>query len=103
MPILTLITYLSDNAKGTCTLPISKMQELFKRSRQCIVDNILALEEDGIIGVARIDGMPNRYWPRIPAGAGTDEPEPGLVRGGVDDQVQAAHLRKRRRGDCCGD
>ena len=40
IPILTLITYLSDNAKGTCFLSISKMQELFDRSRQCIVDNI---------------------------------------------------------------
>ena len=43
IPILTLITYLSDNAKGVCYLSISKMQELFQRSRQCVVDNILAL------------------------------------------------------------
>src|SRR4051812_25947075 len=36
IPILTLITYLSDNAKGACYLSISKMQELFQRSRQCV-------------------------------------------------------------------
>jgi len=60
IPILTLITYLSDNANGTCFLSISNMAKLFDRSRQCIVDNILALEEDGLIGIARIGGMPNR-------------------------------------------
>jgi hypothetical protein len=67
IPILTLIVYLSDNAKGTCTLTLSKMQELLQRSRQSIVDNILALEKDGSIGIVRIGGMPNRYWPRIPS------------------------------------
>src|SRR5436853_7487940 len=57
IPILTLIVYLSDNAKGTCTLTLSKMQELLQRSRQSIVDNILALEKDGSIGIVRR----NRY------------------------------------------
>src|SRR5262245_14858118 len=37
IPTLILIAYLSDNAKGVCYLSISKMQELFNRSRQCIV------------------------------------------------------------------
>jgi hypothetical protein len=76
MPILTLIVYLSDNAKGTCLLSITKMQELLMRSRQCIVDNILALEADGSIGIARIDGMPNCYWPRIPAALVEMSPNP---------------------------
>jgi hypothetical protein len=76
IPILTLITYLSDNAKGVCYLSISKMQELFQRSRQCILDNILALELSGMIGVARVDGMPNVYWPRIPAALAEISPNP---------------------------
>jgi hypothetical protein len=76
MPILTLIVYLSDNAQGACILTISKMQELLQRSRQSIVDNILALEKDGSIGIVRIDGMPNRYWPRIPAALAQMNPNP---------------------------
>jgi hypothetical protein len=76
IPILTLITYLSDNAKGTCYLSITKVMELLDRSRQCVVDNILGLEEDGLIGVARVDGMPNCYWPRIPAALKEMSPNP---------------------------
>jgi hypothetical protein len=55
IPILTLITYLSDNAKGTCFLSIAKMAALFDRSRQCIIDNILELSPilgDGLMGQA---------------------------------------------------
>jgi hypothetical protein len=76
IPILTLVTYLSDNAKGTCYLSITKVMELLDRSRQCVVDNILGLEEDGLIGVARVDGMPNCYWPRIPAALKEMSPNP---------------------------
>src|SRR5215813_3150033 len=76
IPILTLITYLSDNAKGTCYLSISRMEKLFDRSHQCIVDNILALEKDGLIAVARVDGMPNCYCPRIPAALKEMSPNP---------------------------
>jgi hypothetical protein len=79
MPILTLITYLSDNAKGVCTLSITKLQDLLNRSRPCIVENILALEAEGLIGVARIDGMPNLYWPRIPAALAEMSPNPVWV------------------------
>jgi hypothetical protein len=76
VPILTLITYLSDNAKGICSLTITRMMELFSRTRQCIVDNIEALEAEGLIGVARVDGMPNVYWPRIPAALAEINPNP---------------------------
>jgi hypothetical protein len=76
IPILTLITYLSDNAKGICSLTITRMMELFARTRQCILDNIEALEADGLIGVARVDGMPNVYWPRIPAALAEINPNP---------------------------
>jgi len=79
IPILTLITYLSDNAKGTCFLSIAKMAALFDRSRQCIIDNILALEGDGLIGAARVDGMLNCYWPRIPAALKDMSPNPAWV------------------------
>jgi hypothetical protein len=79
MPILTLITYLSDNAKGVCVLSITKMQELLNRSRPCIIENILALETEGLIGVARVDGMPNSYWPRIPAALAEMSPNPVWV------------------------
>jgi hypothetical protein len=105
IPILTLITYLSDNAKGTCFLSISKMQELFDRSRQCVVDNIVALEEDGLIGIARSDGMPNLYWPRIPAALVELSPNPlwvvnaltslpkARIFGSVDEAIAAATER----------
>jgi hypothetical protein len=79
MPILTLITYLSDNAQGVCSLSITKFQQLLNRSRPCIVENILALEAEGLIGVERIDGMPNRYWPRIPAALAEMSPNPVWV------------------------
>jgi len=52
------------------------MQKLLMRSRQCIVDNIFALEMDGSIGIARINGMPNSYWPRIPAALVEMSPNP---------------------------
>src|SRR5262245_10070294 len=37
MPILSLIVYLSDNGDGICRLAITRMMELFDRTRQCIV------------------------------------------------------------------
>jgi hypothetical protein len=78
---------------------------LLDRSRQCIVDNILALEEDGLIGIARIDGMPNRYWPRIPAALVEMSPNPvwviealtavpkARIFGSVDEAIAAAMER----------
>ena len=42
MPILSLIIYLSDNGDGICRLAITRMMELFDRTRQCAIDNILA-------------------------------------------------------------
>src|SRR5262249_53024759 len=109
IPILTLITYLSDNAKGTCFLTITKMMELLDRSRQCIVDNIVALEEDGLIGIARNDGMPNCYWPRIPAALAEMSPNPvwmigalttvpkARIFGSVDEAIAAATERDGNR------
>jgi hypothetical protein len=67
MSILTLITFLADNNEGICRLSINRMCEVLKRSRQAIVTGIQDLETDGQIGVVRKDGMPNCYWPLIPA------------------------------------
>jgi hypothetical protein len=105
IPMLTLITYLSDNAKGTCFLSVTRMMELFDRSHQCIIDNVTALERDGLIGVARINGMPSRYWPRIPAASAEMSPNPvwvidaltssprARIYGSVDDAIAAATER----------
>ena len=44
---------------------IGRMAQLFDRSRRCNIDNIVGLKEDGQIGIARVDGTPNCYWPRL--------------------------------------
>lgn len=67
LAILTMITFLADSDKGICYLSVSAMKEIFKRSREAIVTGIKALEEQGQIGVSRKDGMPNCYWPLVPA------------------------------------
>ena len=67
MSILTLITFLSDNNDGICRLSVTRMCEIFARSRESIVSSISSLERDGQIGVNRSGGMPNCYWPLIPA------------------------------------
>ena len=67
MSILTLITFLADNNDGICRLSVTRMCEIFTRSRESIVTSIASLEEDGQIGVNRSGGMPSCYWPLIPA------------------------------------
>jgi hypothetical protein len=67
MPILTLITFLADNNDGICWLSVSRMCEIFKRSRQAIVDGIDSLEKDGLIGCIYKKGLASCYWPMIPA------------------------------------
>ena len=58
MSILTLITFLADNNDGICRLSITRMCEIFARSRESIVTSIASLEKDGQIGVNRSGGMP---------------------------------------------
>jgi hypothetical protein len=65
--ILALITFLADNNDGICWLTITRMCEIFDRSRDTIVRSIASLEKDGQIGVSRKDGMASCYWPLIPA------------------------------------
>ncbi len=65
--ILNLITLLSDNNDGMCTLSIERMAELFGRTPRCIRETIDSLEEDGLLNIERINGFPNRYWPAVSA------------------------------------
>jgi hypothetical protein len=67
MSILALITFLADNNEGICYLSVSRMCEIFARSREAITKAIAALEKDGQIGINRKDGMPSCYWPLLPA------------------------------------
>jgi hypothetical protein len=67
MSILTLITFLADNNEGVCHLSVTAMTEMLKRSRESVVTSIRSLEEQHQIGVNRVGGMPNCYWPLIPA------------------------------------
>jgi hypothetical protein len=67
IPILIMIMFLADNAAGICYLGVMRMAEIFQRTKTCIINNIAALEADGLIGVDRKDGMLNCYWPLIPA------------------------------------
>jgi hypothetical protein len=67
MSILIMIMFLADNATGICYLGVMRMAEIFQRTKTCIINNIAALESDGLIGVNRKDGMLNCYWPLIPA------------------------------------
>jgi hypothetical protein len=62
-----MITFLADNNDGMCRLSVTRMCEIFARSRESIVTSIASLEKDGQIGVDRKDGMPSSYWPLIPA------------------------------------
>lgn len=67
MPILIMITWLCDNSDGICYVSVKAMSEIFKRSREAIINGIASLEEQGQIGVARKDGMPSCYWPLVPS------------------------------------
>ena len=67
IPILIMIMFLADNTAGICYLGVMRMAEIFQRTKTCIINNIAALEADGLIGVNRKDGLPNCYWPLIPA------------------------------------
>jgi hypothetical protein len=67
MSVYILICWLADNNDGICRLSVTAMCEIFQRSREAIVSAIKKLEEQGQIGVSRVGGMPNCYWPLIPA------------------------------------
>jgi hypothetical protein len=67
LTVLILITFLADNNDGICHLSITATCQIFQRSREAIVNAIASLEEQSQIGVSRVGGMPNCYWPLIPA------------------------------------
>jgi hypothetical protein len=66
IPMMIVITLLCDNNDGWCWLTIKRMAQLFCRTERSIRECIDALENDGILGVDRKDGLPSRYWPKVP-------------------------------------
>ena len=66
LAILTMITFLADNSRGLCRLSTVRMAEIFMRDQRSIHASITALEKDDLIGVNRVTGLPNSYWPKIP-------------------------------------
>src|SRR5262249_34221388 len=60
-------TFLSDNLEGRCNLTTVRMEKLIKRDQRNISATIAKLEEEGLIGVHRESGLPNFYWPVVPA------------------------------------
>lgn len=68
LAIFALIAALSDNAQGQCRLTIRRMSEIFLRTQRSIRECIDSLEEERLLGVQRVDGLPNTYWPLVPVG-----------------------------------
>jgi hypothetical protein len=79
MPLLVLITFLSINEEGICRLSVTKLCLILQRSREAIVGGIKSLEEQAQIGVHRISGMPNCYWPLMPRALATLSIEPAWL------------------------
>jgi hypothetical protein len=75
MAVLVLITLLSDNNNGMCVLTIKRMAELLSRSENSVRDSVNSLEGAGLISVNRtVGGLPNSYWPNVPAVVATMNP-----------------------------
>jgi len=68
--VLTLITFMADNNDGICRLSVARMAQVFGRSERTIYRCLRDLEGGGLIGVVRNGqkGLPNWYWPTVPAG-----------------------------------
>lgn len=71
MAVLTLITFMADNNDGMCRLTVPRMAKIFARNERNIHAAIAVLEKDGLIGVNRVNGLANSYFPLIPAGLDT--------------------------------
>jgi hypothetical protein len=59
--IYNLVALLCDYDGGICTLPTTRIAQLFNRTDDCICETIDRLEQDGLLNVRRVDGMPNGY------------------------------------------
>ena len=59
--IYNLVALLCDYDGGICTLPTTRIAQLFNRTHKCIRETIDSLEKDGLLNVRRIDGIPNSY------------------------------------------
>jgi hypothetical protein len=69
--VMALITVMADNNSGTCRLSVKRMAQIFAREERNIHAAIGVLEADGLIGVSRINGLANCYWPLIPSALAT--------------------------------
>lgn len=73
--ILLLITLLSDNNDGQCSLSTTRMAELLDRDQKTIRNAIDSLQSDGLIFVIRLaNGLPNSYYPAVPPAVATMNP-----------------------------
>lgn len=69
--VMALITFMSDNNDGLCRLSVKRMSQIFGRDARSIHTAIATLEADGLVGVNRLSGLANSYWPLIPRGMAT--------------------------------
>jgi hypothetical protein len=65
--VLGLITFMADNNDGICRLSIKRMAQIFARDERNITASITELEKAHLIGVNRVAGLPNTYYPKVPA------------------------------------
>jgi hypothetical protein len=63
--VLTVVTFLSDNAKGACTLSMERLGKMLNRSTRGLQDTIKRLEEVGLVIVQRRPGLTMRISPAI--------------------------------------
>ena len=70
---------LTDNGQGICHLSVSKLCRLLHRHRDTILENLAALEKDGLIIIYRKAGMMNRYTIAYPRGLTEIGPNVGML------------------------
>jgi hypothetical protein len=80
--IYDLVALLCDYDGGICTLPTTRIAQLFNRTDDCIRETIDSLEKDGLLNVRRVNGMPNSYTRTI-FGRISDH-ERGVLPGSAD-------------------
>lgn len=63
--VAILVTTLSDNSNGACSVSIARIAQFLGRSERAISDCVKRLEEGGQIFVERIPGVGNFMWPVV--------------------------------------
>jgi hypothetical protein len=79
MSLFNIIAFLTDNGQGICHLSVAKLCKLLQRHRDTILENLGALEKDGLIIIYRKAGMMNRYTIAYPRGLAEIGPNVGMV------------------------